>query len=60
MTIIPKSVDICMLIQSSTDFSCTDGPVAYATFQAAAQHQALKVAIDFATPEQLQRQIPVR
>jgi hypothetical protein len=29
------------------DFPCAEGATAYATFQAAAQHQALKVAIDF-------------
>ncbi|KAL2819511.1 chaperonin 10-like protein [Aspergillus granulosus] len=29
------------------NFPCAEGATAYATFQAAAQHQALKVAIDF-------------
>lgn len=29
------------------DFPYTEGDTAYATFQQAAQHQALKVAIDF-------------
>jgi alcohol dehydrogenase len=28
-------------------FSCADGATAYKTFQAAATHQTLKVAIDF-------------
>lgn len=31
------------------DFPCQQAAAAYATFQAAAQHQALKVAIDFDT-----------
>lgn len=35
------------LTSVALDFPCDQAPRAYETFQAAAQHQALKVAIDF-------------
>lgn len=36
-------------VNLALDFPCDQAPRAYETFQAAAQHQALKVAIDFST-----------